>query len=74
MSEVKYETQTVKSGKYKIIATQRVREGRLEGGYVYSINIGKHILSTGSMSCFAFEKGLPDGELLKVLENYIARN
>ena len=68
-----YKTYKEKIGKYGIKATQKITDGHAEGGYTYAIEFDGHILNTGSVSCFAFEKGLPKDELKSTLSTYIER-
>jgi len=58
---------------YSVTATQKNRDGHLEGGYNYCIFYRDHIISIGTMSCFKFSDGLPDNELKDLLSNHIDR-
>jgi len=71
--KVNYQTITAKLGKYKISATQRKRDGKLEGGYNYVIQVGKHMIDFGHMSCAKFIVGVDKEEILTTLKNYISR-
>ena len=70
---VKYKTEVVKLRGYKIEATQRIKNGAMEGGYTYAIKKGIHIINTGSISFAGFVDGIPKEELKKTLETYLER-